>query len=493
MSNESSNYKSIFKATALLGGVQVFNILIGIAKNKVVSILLGSVGMGIIGMLTSATGVITSATNLGISTSGMKNISQAYEKGDIEGLGKVVYVIRRLLWLTGLIGAFVCLILCKQLSIWSFGNEDFTISFACLSISLLFAQLNYGNILVIQGCRRLKYYAKANVIGNLLSFIIAVPLYYLWGKHAIAPVLVLTTICTFICSYLYQNKIDVKVVHASKEETKEISKDVVKAGIAIASAEFFPVAASFLVRQFITTHGGLAEVGLFAAGFAILNSYVGMVFTAISSDYFPRLAGIADDDKKCEEVINQQIQMTCLIIAPLVSLLIVFVGLVVRILYTEEFLPIAGMVSWGCLGMIIKVANYCFGGVLIPKRANKAYFVLAFISSLSYAGLNIILYHYLGVTGLGIAFCLWNLGDTLFSYMYVSRKYEIKYWGPTIIELLILIILALPIIIMPYWGLTTIVTKFLQFVIAIIVCLYSYKKLNSFIDINSFIKSKLKR
>ncbi len=491
MSN--SNYRSIFKSTALLGSVQLFNILIGIAKNKIVSLLLGTVGMGIIGMLTSATGVIASATNLGIASSGMKNVSQAYEKGDIESFGKVVFVLKKLLWITGLAATFLCLVLCKQLSLWSFGNEDFTISFACLSISLLFAQLNSGNILVIQGCRRLKYYAKANVIGNLLSFVIAVPLYYKWGTKAIVPVLILTNVCTFICSFFYQKKINIKEIRTSKEETKDISQDVIRAGIAIASAEFFPIAASFLVRQFITIHGGLSDVGLFAAGFAILNSYVGMVFTAISSDYFPRLSGIADDDKKCEEVINQQIQMTCLLIAPLVSVLIVFVSLVIRLLYTEEFLPMAGMISWGCIGMIIKVATYCLGGVLIPKRANKAYFGLAILSAVAYVGFNILFYYLFGITGLGVAFCLWHVGDTLFAYMVVAKKYEIRYWRNTLIELLVLIVLVLLIVLTPYMDMALIITKIVQFCLAFLICIYSYKKLNGFIDLNTFIKSKIRR
>lgn len=493
MSNEKNNYNSIFKATALLGSVQFFNILIGVAKNKIVSVLLGTAGMGIVGMLTSAIGVISAATNLGVVFSGMKNVSQAHERGDSILLGKSLYVIKKLVWGTGLLASIICLILCRRLSIWSFGNEDFTISFAFLSISLLFIQLNNENILAIQGCRQLQFYAKANVFGNLMSFVIAVPLYYLWGKDAIVPVLILTNISTFLCSYFYQKRIGIKLEKTDKEEFKEISFDIIKSGIAIASAEFFPIAASFLVRQFISTHGGLEEVGLFAAGFAILNSYVGMVFSAISSDYFPRLAGIADDDKKCEEVINQQIQMTCLLIAPLASLLIVFASLVIRILYTDQFLPMAGMISWGCLGMIIKVPNWCFGGVLIPKRANKPYFILAVVSAISYVVTNILLFYLLGITGLGIAFCLWHFGDIVFAYIYVSRKYSIDYWKTTIIELLILISLVIPIIVIPHFGMSVLTTKVVQISLAASVCYYSYKKLNGFMNLSTLIKNKFKK
>ena len=82
MSKNRGEYRGVFKATAILGSVQLFNILIAVVRNKCISILLGPAGMGIMGLLTSATGTITGFTNLGITFSAIKNIASAYEKGD---------------------------------------------------------------------------------------------------------------------------------------------------------------------------------------------------------------------------------------------------------------------------------------------------------------------------------------------------------------------------------------------------------------------------
>jgi PST family polysaccharide transporter len=40
------------------------------------------------------------------------------------------------------------------------------------------------------------------------------------------------------------------------------------------------------------------EVGFYTAGFTLLNSYVGIIFTVMSTDYFPRLSSISDDNVK---------------------------------------------------------------------------------------------------------------------------------------------------------------------------------------------------
>ncbi len=62
MTKESSSYKQILKATSIFGGVQVFNIIISILRAKFIAVIIGPVGMGIFGLLTSTLSLITSLT-----------------------------------------------------------------------------------------------------------------------------------------------------------------------------------------------------------------------------------------------------------------------------------------------------------------------------------------------------------------------------------------------------------------------------------------------
>ena len=80
---EKQEYKNSLKATSLFGGVQVYNIIITILKSKVVALLLGPGGMGTYGLLTSTTGLITSATNFGLATSAEKDIAGANASGEM--------------------------------------------------------------------------------------------------------------------------------------------------------------------------------------------------------------------------------------------------------------------------------------------------------------------------------------------------------------------------------------------------------------------------
>ena len=491
MDKSRGEYRGVFKATAILGSVQLFNILIAVVRNKCISILLGPVGMGIMGLLTSATGTIAGFTNLGITYSAIKNIASAYEKGDYTTLGKVLYVLQRCIWITGLLGAIICLLLCRQLSQWTFGNTDFTISFAFLSISLLLTQLTNGNLLILKGCRNINYYAKANVWGNFLSLFITVPLYFWLGIDAIVPALILFSISTFLCAYFYRSRLRLVQIRTERGEFKEISKDILIAGIAFSAAEFFPLIASFYIRTFISNNGGLTDVGLFSAGFAILNGYVGMIFTAMSTDYIPRLSAVSDDDHQLELVINQQIEMSILLLFPLIVLFVIFGKLMILILYSSQFYPMIEMIYWGGLGMLFKVPNWCFGCILIPKRESKAYFYFSILSALFYLGMNMLLYSVWGIKGLGISFLLSHIFDASVSYWYINRKYQINYKIKTILELLGMGVVIVTVIIFQSSQLVTWIIYTLDFCVCILAGLYSYNRLNSLMDLTSFIKSKL--
>ncbi|MDP5081484.1 MAG: hypothetical protein NWP87_02425, partial [Winogradskyella sp.] len=63
MKVNQTSYRSIMKATSLFGGVQVFNIIIAILRSKIIAILLGPAGLGIVGLLNSTTGFVSLLTN----------------------------------------------------------------------------------------------------------------------------------------------------------------------------------------------------------------------------------------------------------------------------------------------------------------------------------------------------------------------------------------------------------------------------------------------
>jgi O-antigen/teichoic acid export membrane protein len=111
MEKDRNSYASIIKATTLFGGVKVVQIIISIIRSKIIAVLLGPSGMGISGLITSTTDMISSLTGFGLRTSGIRDVSQAYSSGDETRKNTIITVVRYLILLTGMSGAILTFIL----------------------------------------------------------------------------------------------------------------------------------------------------------------------------------------------------------------------------------------------------------------------------------------------------------------------------------------------------------------------------------------------
>ena len=274
MTEAQTSYRQIMKATTLFGGVQVFQIIIQIIRSKFIAILLGPAGMGIAGLLNSTIGLIIGMTSFGLGTSAIKNIAKANSSGDEIRVAKVAKVLRRLVWLTGTLGTIVTLVLSPWLSQLTFGNKEYTLAFIWISITLLFTQLSVGQLVILQGMRKLQYLAKANLSGSVLGLLITVPLYYKLGIDGIVPGIIITSIIALSLSWFFARKIAIKPINISRKEALTESKDMLNMGFMISLSSLIALGTSYVVRIFISRLDGVEQVGLYTAGFAIINTYV---------------------------------------------------------------------------------------------------------------------------------------------------------------------------------------------------------------------------
>jgi O-antigen/teichoic acid export membrane protein len=423
MEEGRSSYRQIIKATSVFGGVQFFNILINIVRTKFIAVLLGPAGTGIVGLLNSSTGLISGLTNFGLGTSAVRNVSEANAFGDDQRIGTVLGVLKRLAWITGLLGAIVTIVLSPWLSQITFGNRDYTVAYLWISVTLLLNQISAGQTVLLQGTRQLNFLARASLLGSLAGLCISVPLYYFYGVDGIVPAIIITSLSSLLLSWYYSDKVKISRVKITRQIILEEGRGMVTMGFMLSLSGLIALGASYILRIFISNNGGIDQVGLYNAGFAIVNTYVGMIFTAMSIDYYPRLAGLASDNIKASELINQQSEIAILILSPILTLFIVFINYVVIVLFSTKFVPINGMIQWAALGMYFKTVSWAMAFILLAKGASRLYLWNELIATIYLLGLNIAGYKYAGLTGLGISFLAGYLLYTLQVYFLIRIKY----------------------------------------------------------------------
>jgi O-antigen/teichoic acid export membrane protein len=423
MSDEQSSYRQIMKATSIFGGVQIYNILISIIRSKFIAILLGPAGMGISGLLTSTTGLIGNITNLGLSTSAVKNVAAANASGDSKRVGTVVSVLQRLVWITGIIGTLFTLFFAPWLSELTFGNKDYKFAFMLISITLLLTQINAGQLVVLQGMRRLQYLAKANMAGLTIALLTSIPIYYIWGVKGIVPAIIISSFMTLFLSWYFSSKVKIEHVKVTKASMFSEGGDMVRLGFFLSLSSLISMGTSYIVRIYISHKGGVEQVGLYNAGFAIINTYVGMVFSAMATDYFPRLSGIVHDRGKTKDIINQQAEVALLILAPILNVFLIFINWIVILFYSSRFLPVDKMIHWAAIGIFLKATSWPVAYLFVAKGNTKLYFYSELAANVYMLGFNVAGYEIGGLEGLGISFFAGYLVYLIQVFLIANRKF----------------------------------------------------------------------
>lgn len=424
--DNKQSYKGIFKATSLFGGLQFYQILISVIKSKFVAVLLGPLGIGVQGLLTSATDLIKQVTALGISQSAVRDVSEAYASGDSHRVSLTVTILRRVVWLTGLLGMLTVMVLSPYLSLTTFGNYDYTFPFIFLSVTLLIEQLCAGQKVILQGMRRLKDLAKASALGSTLGLFISIPIYYLFRIDGIVPTLILNALISLLLSWYFSRKIDLQSVNVSTKHTFTECKSMLRMGVAMSISGIMLTATAYILRSFIRGCGGTEDVGLFQAGFVILNTYVGLIFSAMATDYYPRLAAVNKDNIKCFEVVSQQGEIAVLIMAPMLSVCTVFMPLVLTILYSTEFLLANDYILLATVGMMFKLASWLISYMIVAKAESRLFITCEITANIYSLLFNVIGYKLWGLSGLGLAFTFNYFIYFLQVYLIARKKYNLK-------------------------------------------------------------------
>lgn len=487
---DKKSYRGIFKATSLFGGVQVYQILIEIIKSKFIAVLLGPEGVGIQGLYTSGTQMIQQLSSFGLASSATRTVAEANGTGDQNTINKTVTALRKLVWLTGAIGMVAVVCLSPLLSNTSFGDNLHIWGFVAISITLLLNQINVGQKVILQGTRKYKYLAKCTIYGMTIGLFVSIPLYYFWGVQAIVPNIIISSITSLLLSWYFSRKVPVLSVSQPWSETFTLGRTMLVMGIAMSLTQFLSLASSYILRSCIRLWGSVDEVGLYTAGFLLMSQYTGLVFQAMSTDFYPRLAAVNKDNAKCREIMNQQGEVGLLLLGPLMVLCVVFIPIVIRILYSDSFLAINDYVVWCAVGVIFQMAAWSVSYVLIAKAESKLFTVCELAVCFYGLGINLLGYYWGGLTGLGISFAVKYLLYLIQVYIIARVRYSFSF-SSSFVRLFVIQILIVALGMVIVSCVTSWPRYLLGSIVAILALCYSFKELNNRMDIMSIINKKL--
>lgn len=398
-----NTYGNILKRMSAFGGVQVFNILLSVLRGKFVAMFLGPAGMGVASLYNSSLTTLQSVGSLGLNLAIVKEVANA--KDDRFRLQAVLAVAYRLILFTALLGGALCLLLAPFLSRRVFGSADYTPGLMLLSAAVALSIAGAAYLALLQGIGAVKKLTMSSIVGGLTGLCIGVPLYWLFGERGIVPSIIILAAAMLTFYYLSFRSLKVRsAVKFSLVEHRPLIRRIISTGLVLMVGSMIGSLTNYLINAYIRYAGSLNDVGLFQGANSITNQYVGLVFSAMALDYFPRLSAAVGNRLKFNEVVNRQIEIVSLIITPLVSLLIVTSPVVIRLLLTDEFLTTVPLMRWLGLGVLIQGITFPLSYTFIACDYRRLYFALEVVmSNLLWIICSVWFYHWLGLIGLGVS------------------------------------------------------------------------------------------
>jgi O-antigen/teichoic acid export membrane protein len=424
---EDFSYKHIFKTTFLFGFVQVFNILVKLGTNKAIAIFLGAEGMGIIGLFNSTINLLKTGCGLGISQSAVRNISEANSCLDNNSHSRIISVTNKVLHITALLGSIITVILSPWLSIWTFGDKSFTIAFIWLALVVGMNILMEGKLAILTGMRQLRALAKASMIGSSVGLVTSVPFYYFFGKAGIVPSIFITAFSALFFSIFFVNKIKYKNSKLALKELFMEASPLVKMGIALMLASFLFSIASLVISAYIRHKGGLSNVGYYQAGTTIISGYFGIIISALTTDYYPRIAAVNKNNQLLNEELNKQSLVSLVFICPLIVAFIFLMSHFIKLLYSESFMPTIDYIRFAVFGMLIRICSNQVEMILVAKFQIKIYLILQFFYRMSDILLNVYLFKLFGLKGTGFCYIIIGIIYFIIVQLVVYKLYSINY------------------------------------------------------------------
>jgi O-antigen/teichoic acid export membrane protein len=253
-------------------------------------------------------------------------------------------------------------------------------------------------------------------------------LYYFLKFDGIVWVILASSLITLLVNFYYTKSFKSKAVTTSFSEFVSQAKPILQLGFLLSINSIFGLVCTYIIKIYLNNNGASSQIlGFYEVSTVVLISYVGMIFNAMSVDFYPRLTTVNQDNTKVTDLVNNQLEIALLLITPAIIALYLFAPLVVEMLYTKDFLPTVLILKAALFAMIVKAIIWPLGFIILAKGNKKQYFKQELVSDFLNVSLTILLYHFFGLVGIGFAMVANYVLYGFYVYYIVQRDYDFGY------------------------------------------------------------------
>ncbi len=399
-----------------MGGSAGIVMLLGMLRIKFTALIIGSNGVGLLAGFTAIQGFISTIAGIGLQSSAVREITTAISQGDDQSFGRIILSLRRICFLSGLLGMIIIMALSPWISSLTFNSEEYILDIAALGIVVLLANMTNAYQAILQGMRHISEMAKANIYGSIIATVSSIGFLYFLGIRGIIPSLIGISAINFTIIWFILRGLSLPQVRLTWMQTYREASTMIKLGLVYMWNGLMLSAVSYLTITLISREADFHAVGLYSAAFGLSGLFVNFVLGAMGADYYPRLISERNNKEALNRLANEQIEIALLLATPGLLATLSLGSWALEIFYSQEFLAATELLQWFVLGCLCRVISWPLGFIIMALGEKRWYLLTETIFNIIHLTLILLGLKLFGVEGVAIAFLL-------SSFLYIVSVY----------------------------------------------------------------------
>jgi O-antigen/teichoic acid export membrane protein len=377
----------VFSFTAISTLVKMFTGLISV---KVVAILIGPSGIALLGQLNNFASIA-----MIVASAGINNGIAEYRESK-EDIQKLLSTALKITVLASLLCGFTMVAFNQYLSRKVMLSEDYGYVFLIFGISIVLYALNALIASILNGFKEFKLFVYVSIAGSILGLIFTLAFVFFWGlKGALISAVSFQSVMFFVSLYMVRKLDWAKSSFFNLKIDKDKANKYLKYSLMTLVTAITAPVAQMALRGYVISSISAVEAGWWEGMNRISNMYLLVITTSFSVYYLPRLSEITDDKELRLEILK-----AFKIVVPilLMGFTVVYFSrfLVIRLLFSNEFLGMEKLFIWQLLGDFFKICSWLLAYLMIAKTMTKQFI----ISEIFFTALFLAIAFYLiGMTG----------------------------------------------------------------------------------------------
>ena len=333
---------SILKSTGIFGVSHLVKIVAKVIVNKFAALFLGTIGVGIIGLVENLLSVLYGFVNFGIPASSVREIALETNESDTNSNNenRKIKIIQYWSIFSGILGGILFAVV-SYFFFKDFYPEDASFFwFSTLALYFLFFSLFSAKMAILQGKRELKKMVVIQVWSAIIQMVSGLFCYYFFGINGISLAILFSAIFSYVILHFYTRSNNISPIKISLEQVFFEGLPMVKLGLILSIGALINQIAYYIIRVFLKDFMSLEALGIFQVSQTILIGYLSLIFVVMSNSFYPQLCNLESDKSTFEKYINEQTQFALFLVVPMVLGMYLFAPQIVAILYSMEFLDV---------------------------------------------------------------------------------------------------------------------------------------------------------